>query len=88
VTAPHTIEEFDRRLSRHDWYFAYSDDGGVFRAGDREADELLRVAMQSAEHAALYDAWSKFRFSGDHFGCPKFTSAELLVVRRRLGAVP
>ncbi len=88
MTAPHTIAEFDQRLARHDWYFAYADDGRVFRAGDREADELLRIAMQSADHAALHDAWRVFHFSGEQFGKPPFTRDELDAVRRRVGAIP
>jgi hypothetical protein len=50
---PLTLEEFDifhTRCKQLDWYYHYSDDGAVYRAGRVRHQRLL----QDAEHHPIY----------------------------------
>lgn len=52
-----TLVEFYERLERHDWYYDFSDDGGVWRAGSAERTRLMEASTLSPEHAKLFKAW-------------------------------
>lgn len=49
-----TLEEYELRLKKHDWYFRYSDDARVFRAGQEEEKKLLETSLKSKEHEKIY----------------------------------
>lgn len=54
------LTEFQDALYRHDWQFQYSDDHHVWERGHNRQRELERIAEQSLEHQALFDAWSDY----------------------------
>jgi hypothetical protein len=50
------MEELKARLGRHDWYFSYSDDYGVFMAGQRAHDTIRALVRQlGAEGQLMYN---------------------------------
>lgn len=56
AVSPVPLRAYWEMLSRHDWTFHYSDDPYWYRAGKTERDRLERIADQSPEHRALFDA--------------------------------
>lgn len=63
-----TLAEYYDMLSRHDWYYAYSDDGSVFRRGEAANQKLAAIAKTSPEHAALLAGYKQYYFSGKPWG--------------------
>lgn len=59
-----TLADFYDMLERADWYYAFSDDGGVFRAGEAHFAKLNTMADQSPAHRALFDGFKKHFFTG------------------------
>lgn len=55
------LKEYDQQLQRHDWFWSYSDDGSVRRAGEKREALLFATAQESPQHLQLYRAWSKYR---------------------------
>lgn len=49
-------EEYQKLLDSHDWFYEYSDDGRVWRAGYESKQRLLNLAKQNPEFAKMYDA--------------------------------
>lgn len=43
------LSEFEDALKHHDWYYDYSDDGGVWRRGMAENDRIRRMRAQLIE---------------------------------------
>lgn len=84
-----TLKEFDKMLSHHDWYFAFSDDGGVYRSGQRSADALVAISRESEDHAKLFKAWRDLHFTGPNWypATEKFTKEQLDAVRAELGVI-
>lgn len=66
-----TLLEYWHRLNTHDWYFGHARDPNVIRAGEDAAAELERIASESAEHRALYDAFLAFVSTGPEWGTEK-----------------
>lgn len=64
LPVPMTLAQFYEALLHHDWYFAFSDDAGVCRAGEHAEKKLELIATQSPEHRALYDGFTRHYFSG------------------------
>ena len=60
-----TLKDYYDMLERHDWYYHYSDDGRVYEQGQRAHASLLSIANASAEHKALFEAYSNHMFTGD-----------------------
>lgn len=52
-----TLAEFHARLRSHDWFYHYSDDGRVYRAGADSAARLSEASKESPDHKRLYCAW-------------------------------
>lgn len=71
-----TIEEFNAyisQLGRHDWYFDYSDDYGVFRRG---ADSYTNLRLKAKQHLLLNQAmvaWSNSMFNSGSMDFPTRT---------------
>ena len=49
------LRDYDLRLVRHDWYYHFSDDHGIWSAGDRAEKGLRRTAMASPEHLRVWE---------------------------------
>jgi hypothetical protein len=49
-----TLEQFEQALINHDWFYQYSDDHRVWRAGEA-AIERIRSAMSSLQNAGFAD---------------------------------
>lgn len=67
VATPITAEEFDayvNLLKGHDWFYEYSDDYSVWRAGQKSQEELYRKSNQSYELGEAYSAYSKWIYDG------------------------
>ena len=80
-----TLQEYDKQLRNHDWYYAWSDDHRVYKAGELAHELLVGARHISGHHAMLFDAYKQHYFSGETFGTPSFTAEELNAVRRELG---
>lgn len=52
-----TLAEFHARLRSHDWFYHYSDDGRVYRAGADSAARLAELSKESEDHSRLYKAF-------------------------------
>ena len=54
-------------LSRHDWYYDYSDDHSVWQKGRDASEQLRRIAENGQEYKDLRLAFRAYYFSGDAF---------------------
>lgn len=66
-----TLNEYYDELEQHDWFFEYSDDNRVWRAGVNNRNKLIEMSKESEEHKTLYDGFYRFHFSGPSFGTIK-----------------
>jgi len=66
-----TLLEFYDALNSHDWYFEFSDDHRIWRAGRAYLDRLEVAARESKQHQILFDAFAKHYFSGEPWKTPK-----------------
>ncbi len=73
------LTEFWDNLNSHDWYYAFSDDGRVWRAGDAAEKRLEEIAKESPKHRELLEAFSNHHFSGEPWNTPKAPKPERLV---------
>jgi hypothetical protein len=58
-----TLEEFEKALKGHDWYYEYSDDNRVWRAGTARYEEILKASRQLTEEGhgeAVQKMWLKY----------------------------
>lgn len=44
-----TLEDYKQKLSRHDWFYDWSDDGRVWRKGETEKFELVQLARANGD---------------------------------------
>lgn len=51
-----SLDDYKQLLSRHDWYYAYSDDHRVWKAGNESQQRIEALALLSPEHAQAYFA--------------------------------
>lgn len=59
-----TLDEYERQLRAHDWWYAMSDDHRVFTKGDAEQKRLRQLANSDAAYRVLYDMVQKEEMSG------------------------
>ena len=52
-----SLKSYWLALKRHDWYYDFSDDPGVWRAGSAEQARLQGIARESPAHEKLYYSW-------------------------------
>lgn len=64
------IKAFYNALQAFDWYYTFTDDARVYWAGERD-EELKAIAKTIDGGKALYEAFHKYRFSGESFGTTK-----------------
>ena len=50
-------EDYMDKLRKHDWYYEYSDDHGVWRRGSDERDQLRRL---QEEIDSDYKVWNQY----------------------------
>ena len=81
------LQDFDQKLRNHDWFYNYSDDGRVWRAGEQVENEIRSISKLSPQHLALFEAWNQYYFSGPSFEKPQFTEAQRDAVRVSLGVL-
>ena len=48
------LEEYQKLLDTHDWYYQYSDDYRWYKKGQAERDRLRALAETSEEFKAAY----------------------------------
>lgn len=49
------------KLSRHDWYYGYSDDIAVYRGG-KESEQVIKELLSSHDASPLFEEYIKLRF--------------------------
>jgi hypothetical protein len=59
-----TLKEYWKILNGHDWYYNYSDDQRVWRAGCDAQKRIEGIAKESPEHQALYSGFHSHYFYG------------------------
>lgn len=59
-----TLEEMNEALGHHDWWWAMSDDYGVWERGYANHEALKKARQLSAAHDALYRAWANHVYHG------------------------
>ena len=52
-----TPREYWTACRLHDWYYSYSDDPGVFRAGVQASYRLIQLKHDRPDLAAIFEAW-------------------------------
>ena len=56
-----SLNEFWKMLHNHDWTYEYSDDGSVWRRGQKQFDEIQYVVKNGTlEHKELYNQYSEY----------------------------
>ena len=55
-----SLYSYYKMLEAHDWYYDFSDDPRVFRAGQGALGKLQTIAKQSQEHLALFNAYKTY----------------------------
>ena len=67
-----TLPIYYDMLSRHDWYYDYSDDHSVWQRGRDASENLRRIAdTNGKEFKDLRDGFRAHYFSGEAFGKEK-----------------
>lgn len=49
------IEEYKKLLERHDWHYAMSDDGRVYRQGEAADRKIKSIAVSSDDHRRAFN---------------------------------
>lgn len=61
-----SIEEFDayvQQLAAHDWYYDFSDDSRVYRAGRIAKERLSAQAQRHEFYQKAFKAWCDYEFN-------------------------
>ena len=69
--------EYFSACATHDWYYAFSEDMRVYRAGSSAESNLKGEAKSDKVKQAIYDAWHDYYFSGQAFGTEKAPKPEI-----------
>jgi hypothetical protein len=74
---PMTLADYWDQLHAHDWYYAMSDDHGVWLAGERAINKLRALAkIGGSDWETLLTAFSKHYFSGPPWGTEQVSLPE------------
>lgn len=65
-----TLQEYYDELDRHDWYYAFSDDGRVYDAGECASNRLRHLSKEIEGGEELLVAFTKYHFSGPAWKTP------------------
>jgi len=56
-----SLNEFWKMLRNHDWTYEYSDDGSVWRRGQKQLDEIRAVVDNgTSEHKELFNQYNEY----------------------------
>jgi hypothetical protein len=65
-------------LKNHDWYYDFSDDHEVWKAGNANIRLLRAIAeTKQLDYMRMFDDFEKAMFSGEAFGTPKIQEPRL-----------
>ena len=53
------IDIYRTKLASHDWYYAYSDDGSVYRRGQAQYQELVKMQKVLDADKVIWNEYSK-----------------------------
>lgn len=68
---PATLAQFWDVLDGFDWYYMMSDDGSVYRAGERGYQRIFNMAKAGGpDFEALFEKFGDHKFSGEPWGTP------------------
>lgn len=56
------FNEYIKALNQHDWYFEYSDDGSVYKAGQANLIKLTNKANEHTMYSELFTSHGAFVF--------------------------
>lgn len=70
------LKDYDELLSKHDWYFQFSDDHQVYCRGRDEREDISKISKLSDQHAKLFSIWHLYYFCGDLYGTPQIAREE------------
>lgn len=54
-----TLEEFETMLSRHDFWYSYSDDHRVYTKGEAESKAIREAVKSNPEFKPVYQEYIK-----------------------------
>lgn len=57
-----TPREYWTACRLHDWFYSYSEDPGVYRAGKDERDRLVSLTHERPDLASIFKAWQDNKF--------------------------
>lgn len=80
-----TIEQFNdylEKLENHDWYYHYSDDGRVWRAGKARRAELRALADSENVYNLMYQACHDLHFRDNATEPGSYERARAVYVER------
>lgn len=63
-----SLREFYSMLENHDWYFDWSDDMRVYRAGKESLNKLISLSQVSPKHRELFQDFESYMFTGEPWG--------------------
>ena len=66
-----SLKSYWDMLNAHDWYYDYSDDHSVWKAGLANKQRLRALADDSVDHKEMCTGFEKHYFSGEVFGTLK-----------------
>ncbi len=49
-----SLEDYEKLLKKHDWYYQNSDDARIFNQGLKSQTEIIEKSMNSKKHEKLY----------------------------------
>lgn len=71
------VKEYFEECMRFDWYYNFSDDGGVWRAGTEAKEKLIAEAETDPVKMKIFGDWNKHMFSGNGWSTPQAPKPEL-----------
>ena len=58
------LKEYYQQLTRHDWFYEYSDDHSVWQRGSDKERQLMRDARKDKRAETLFEAYRNYMFKG------------------------
>jgi len=55
------LKSYYNMLKAFDWYYAYSDDHRVWKAGSDKEDQLRQISRESIEHKKLWLGFNNWK---------------------------
>lgn len=77
------LKKFDELLGFHDWFYAFSDDGRVWRKGEEETRIIEEVVKKDPKCKQLLELYSRYIFADNSFTKDPLTQEQFLDLRRK-----